>query len=47
MRAEAFPSGFPDLGPPVAPSPRLDHRFRAAFEAAKNVMAGETQREAR
>eukprot|EP00200_Dunaliella_tertiolecta_P012627 CAMPEP_0202373002 /NCGR_PEP_ID=MMETSP1127-20130417/4091_1 /ASSEMBLY_ACC=CAM_ASM_000462 /TAXON_ID=3047 /ORGANISM="Dunaliella tertiolecta, Strain CCMP1320" /LENGTH=2753 /DNA_ID=CAMNT_0048969731 /DNA_START=204 /DNA_END=8465 /DNA_ORIENTATION=+ len=43
VRAEPFKGGFPDLGPPVVPSQRVDSRLAAAVDAARNVLAGYLQ----
>jgi len=39
-RAEPYRGSFPELGPPVVESEGVGHRFRAALEAADNIMAG-------
>ena len=39
-RAEPFTGSFPELGPPVVENKGVAHRFRAALEAADNIMAG-------
>ena len=40
VRAEPFKAPFPELGPPVVPSRRVDHRLAAALESANNILAG-------
>ncbi|EFN59405.1 hypothetical protein CHLNCDRAFT_56737 [Chlorella variabilis] len=39
-KAEPFTGSFPELGPPVVENKGVAHRFRAALEAADNIMAG-------
>ena len=40
VRAEPFKDAFPELGPPVLPSSRVDSRLAAVVDAAHNVLAG-------
>lgn len=40
VRAERFTGTFPELGPPVLPSSRPDHRLHTALEAAQHTLAG-------
>lgn len=44
VRAEPFLGTFPELGPPVVPSARLDQRFKQALEGCRSVMSGYVQR---
>jgi len=39
-KAEPYTGGFPECGPPLVHSQGVDHRFKAAREAARMVMAG-------
>lgn len=39
-KAQPYTGGFPECGPPLVHSQGVDHRFKAAREAAKMVMAG-------
>ena len=39
-RAQPFTGRFPELGPPLIQSQRVDHRFQAAKEGASAVLAG-------
>ena len=39
-RAPPFVGSFPVMGPPVLESEGVDAWFNAAFESARNVMAG-------
>eukprot|EP00887_Chlorella_sp_A99_P005434 scaffold1.g5434.t1 len=39
-RAELFTGSFPSLGPPLVASESVSHRFRAALEGARNILAG-------
>lgn len=35
-----YKGSFPELGPPLVHSSRIDMRFKAAFQAAKNILQG-------
>lgn len=39
-KATPYTGGFPELGPPIVHSEGVDHRFKEAYTACKNVMAG-------
>ena len=39
-RAQPFTGCFPEAGPPVVEGEGVGHRFKAALEAAENIMAG-------
>eukprot|EP00803_Ostreobium_quekettii_P003946 evm.model.scf_1945.1 EVM.evm.TU.scf_1945.1 scf_1945:1899-19188(+) len=43
VKAEASDEKFPELGPPLVQSERVDHRFKKAYEAARNILAGYDQ----
>ena len=38
-----YNGGFPELGPPLVHSSKVDQRFKAAFASAKNVLQGAHQ----
>lgn len=40
-KATPYTGSFPELGPPIVHSEGVDHRFKEAYTACKNVMAGE------
>lgn len=39
-KAEPYPGGFPDLGPPQVYSSGVDHRFKRSLHDARMILAG-------
>jgi acetyl-CoA carboxylase / biotin carboxylase 1 len=39
-KAQPYTGSFPELGPPIVHSDGVDHRFKEAYTACKNILAG-------
>ena len=37
---EPFPGSFPEMGPPLVHSSKVDQRFKNAFQGARNILQG-------